>query len=128
MPTPMRQWLRRWWRVLKVLLTLAILAGVGWQFVRILQAPELQETGSPRTPAQILWDHVRHARPGWLLASGGIYLFGLAFPALFWARLQRHLGQRLPGVAAVARAYYVSHLGKYLPGKAWALVLRASLI
>jgi uncharacterized membrane protein YbhN (UPF0104 family) len=116
MQSPMVQ-RRLLWRGLKWMLTLAILAGVGWQFVRILGAPELD-----------IWDQVRHARLGWLLASGGLYVLGLGFPALYWARLQHHLGQRLPGPVAVARAYYVSHLGKYLPGKAWALVLRATLI
>jgi hypothetical protein len=120
-----RRW---WWRVLKAVLTLAILAGVGWQFVRILQAPELQGADRERSPTEILWDHIRAARPGWLLASGVLYLLGLGFPALYWARLQRHLGQQLPGPLAVCRAYYVSHLGKYLPGKAWALALRATLI
>src|SRR5262249_49956549 len=123
MPTLMAQ-RRRWWRVAKAVLTLAILAGVGWQFVRILQAPELQGIEGSRSPAQILWGHVRDARLGWLFASAGFYLLGLGFPALFWARLQRHLGQQLPGPLVVSRAYYVSHLGKYLPGKAWALVLR----
>ena len=59
------------WRGLKWMLTLAILAGVGWQFVRILGAPELD-----------IWDQVRHARLGWLLASGGLYVLGLGFPAL----------------------------------------------
>jgi uncharacterized membrane protein YbhN (UPF0104 family) len=119
---------RPWWRILKAVLTLAILAAVGWQFVRILDAPELRGTDSERGPAQVVWDQVRSARPGWLVASGALYLLGLGFPALYWARLQRHLGQLLPGPLAVCRAYYVSHLGKYLPGKAWALVLRATLI
>jgi hypothetical protein len=119
---------RHWWRVLKAVLTLAILAGVGWQFVRILEAPELRGTEGDRSPSEILWARVRSARPEWLIASGALYLLGLGFPALYWARLQRHLGQQLPGPVAVCRAYYVSHLGKYLPGKAWALVLRATLI
>lgn len=38
----------------------------------------------------------------------------------------RSLGQR-PAVLPSVRAYYLGHLGKYLPGKAWALVLRATL-
>jgi uncharacterized membrane protein YbhN (UPF0104 family) len=119
--------LQRFWPILKAVLTVAILAAVGWQFVRILRAPELQGTDLSRTPTEILWDHIRHARPGWLVAAGVIYLLGLGFPAFYWTRLQRHFGQMLPGTAVV-RAYYVSHLGKYLPGKAWALVLRATLL
>ena len=33
-----------------------------------------------------------------------------------------------PSVLSILRAYYVGHLGKYVPGKAWALFMRASLI
>jgi hypothetical protein len=116
------------WQFLKWAVVLAILAGVGWQFLKILQAPELQEIDGERSATAVLWQYVRSTRPGWLLASGALYLLGLGFPALFWARLQRHLGQELPDAMTVCRAYYVSHLGKYLPGKAWALALRAMLV
>ena len=119
---------QRWWQVLKWVLTLAILASVGWQFVKILQAPELQGIDRERSATEILWEQLRGARAGWLVASGAFYLLGLGFPAFYWARLQQHLGQELPDALSVCRAYYVSHLGKYLPGKAWALVLRATLI
>jgi len=114
------------WPILKWVLTLAILAGVGWQLIKILQAPELGE--GERSGMAILWQYIRSTRPGWLIASAAFYLLGLGFPALFWARLQRHLGQELPNVVSVCRAYYVSHLGKYLPGKAWSLAMRALLI
>jgi hypothetical protein len=107
--------IRRLWPVLKGVLALTILAGVAWQFARILRSPELD------------WEQLRRARPEWLAASGAFYLVGLGFPALYWWHLQRHLRQRPDGLPAI-RAYYISHLGKYLPGKAWALVLRAGLI
>jgi uncharacterized membrane protein YbhN (UPF0104 family) len=107
---------KRWlWPALKALLAGTILACVTWQFVRILRAPELD------------WDQIRQARPEWLAASGAFYILGLGFPAIYWRRLQHRLGQH-PGGLAATRAYYISHLGKYLPGKAWALVLRAGLI
>jgi hypothetical protein len=127
MPFPMTQ-RRHWWRVLKWALTLAILAGVAWQFVKILGAPELRDLDPERSATAILWEQVRGARFGWLIASGGFYLLGLGFPALYWSRLQSHLGPELRSALELCRAYYVSHLGKYLPGKAWALVLRATLI
>jgi hypothetical protein len=107
--------IRRLWPLLKGVLALAILAGVAWQFVRILRSPELD------------WNQLRRARPEWLAASGVFYLLGLGFPAFYWWHLQRRLGQRPEGLPAI-RAYYISHLGKYLPGKAGALVLRAGLI
>jgi uncharacterized membrane protein YbhN (UPF0104 family) len=55
------------------------------------------------------------------------YLAALALSAVFWGHLLRRLGQPAPAWD-VARAYYVSHLGKYLPGKALALVLRGVLV
>jgi hypothetical protein len=108
----MRGRLRRYWPLLKLLLGLAIVFVIGRQFYRDLQRPSLGE---------------RPLHAGWLLASALFYLLGLGFSALFWYRLLAHLGSR-PPLGLALRAYYVGHLGKYLPGKAWALFLRASLV
>jgi uncharacterized membrane protein YbhN (UPF0104 family) len=108
----MRSRLRRYWPALKAVLAAAILFTIGRQFWRDLQEPEL-------------WRRPLH--PGWLLLSALLYLLWMGSSALYWYRLLGHLGQRPPAGAAL-RAYYVGHLGKYLPGKAWALFLRASLI
>jgi hypothetical protein len=108
----MRTRLRRLWPVLKLLLTAAILIVIGRQFWRDLQRPEL-------------WR--RSLDPGWLVFSGVLYLLGLWFSAFYWYRLVGHLGPRPPLYPAV-RSYYIGHMGKYLPGKAWALFLRASLV
>jgi uncharacterized membrane protein YbhN (UPF0104 family) len=109
----MRAALRKYWPVLKAVLALAILVAVGRGFYRDLR------------------DHpdLRHhpLEPGWLLLSGALYLLGLAFSALCWYRLMRSLDQRPPLLTAL-RAYYIGHMGKYLPGKAWALFLRAGLV
>jgi hypothetical protein len=108
----MRSRFRRWWPVLKMLLGLAILFAVGRQFFRDLQTPGL-------------WERPLH--PGWLLLSGLLYLAGISLSALYWQRLLGHLGER-PPLGVALRAYFIGHLGKYLPGKAWALFLRASLV
>src|SRR5205085_1598789 len=71
-----------------------------------------------------LWKRPLH--PGWLILSGILYIVGLGFSAVYWRRLLHVLGQRLPLWTAF-RAYYLGHMGKYLPGKAWALFLRAGL-
>jgi uncharacterized membrane protein YbhN (UPF0104 family) len=105
--------LRRWWPVLKALLGVALLLAIGRQFWRDLRDhPEVLQ---------------RPMHLGWLVFSGGLYLLGLGFSAWYWRRLLVHLG-RQPTAGAVARAYYVSQLGKYLPGKAMTLVMRAGLI
>lgn len=104
--------LRRAWPIVKAMLWLLIIYLIGRQFARDLQRPEL-------------WQRPMHA--AWLLLSGLLYLLGLALSALYWDRLLGHLGARPPLTAAL-RAYYLGHLGKYLPGKAWALFLRTSLM
>jgi len=74
-----------------------------------------------------LREHPLRVRPGWLVASGVVYLFGLLPAALFWWRVLRVLGQEA-GLLESLRAYYISHLGKYVPGKAMVVVLRTGLI
>lgn len=105
--------LRQLWPVMKAILALAILVGVGWQFVKILRRSEL-------------WEEALPFRPAWLLLAGLLYLVGLGFSALFWYRLMRILGEE-PPVPAMVRAYFIGHLGKYAPGKAWALLMRTTM-
>lgn len=107
----MKNWLGRWgWTVAKIVLGGAILVAVGWRFHQDLQRPEI---------ANLTF------RPGWLVLSGFLYITFLGFAAGFWYRLLATFGKR-PSVLATGRAYYISQLGKYLPGKAWSLLLRAT--
>lgn len=69
------------------------------------------------------WD----LRPGWLAASGVVYLVGLLPAGMYWHRILRDLGQPVR-LAEALRAYYIGHLGKYVPGKVTVVVLRVSLI
>lgn len=108
----MRAWLRKSWPFLKALFALAILVAIGRQFLRDLRRPEL-------------WQWPLH--PGWLLLSGLLYLLGLGFSAVYWYRLLIALGQR-PTFFRSMRAHYIGQMGKYLPGKAWALFLRSNLV
>lgn len=68
-----------------------------------------------------------HWQPWWLVIAGGIYLIGLLPFALFWQHTLRVLGQDAR-LGETLRAYYIGHLGKYVPGKAMVVVLRAGLI
>jgi len=65
--------------------------------------------------------------PGWGLLSGSLYLLGLLPAGLFWHRVLVALGQRAE-LGESLRAYFVGHLGKYVPGKAMVIVIRAGLI
>ena len=100
------------WRIAKGLLTLGILAAVAWVFV-----PALRDLES----SEYVW------QPAWLVLSGGIYLGSLFFSVVFWVWAMRRMGQR-PRWLAATRAYYVGTLGKYVPGKALAIVLRTGLV
>jgi hypothetical protein len=104
---------RKLWLALKVLLATAIVAGVGWQFSGILRRPEI-------------WQKPLEMRPAWIVLSAILYLVGLGFSAAYWIVLLHLLDER-PPLAAAIRAYYIAHLGKYAPGKGWALLLRTTL-
>lgn len=65
-------------------------------------------------------------RPGWFALSGVTYLIGLACCGAFYRDV---LGRGPTPISqfAAQRAYLVSHLGKYVPGKAMVVVMRAAL-
>jgi hypothetical protein len=102
----------RWWFIVKSVLGLVVLVCIGWVFAGELTQPEL-------------WQ--RPLALGWLVPAALFYLCGLSFSALYWQRLLGHLGHR-PPLLTTFRAYFVGQLGKYVPGKALALVMRAGLL
>jgi uncharacterized membrane protein YbhN (UPF0104 family) len=77
------------------------------------------------------WDklsqHEWHVQPAWLIAAGALYALGLVPMAWFWWRALASLGQPAPWPATL-RAYFVGHLGKYVPGKALAVILRVAAV
>ena len=64
--------------------------------------------------------------PGWLAISGVAYLLGLSFCGAFYRDVLAASPTPMSRFAA-QRAYLVSHLGKYVPGKAVVVVMRAAL-
>jgi len=46
---------------------------------------------------------------------------------LYWFRLMTAMNQK-PSIYSTLRAYFIGHLGKYVPGKALVVVLRTSLV
>ena len=68
-----------------------------------------------------------HFDPAGLLAAGGLYLAGLvACGAYFWRVLAA--GPTPVGPYPAIRAYLISHLAKYVPGKAMVVVVRSALV
>jgi glycosyltransferase 2 family protein len=73
-------------------------------------------------------DSLRSMDPGsWrpeplaLAAASLVLAGGYLVSALLWGRMVQELGGPRLGVLAAARIYLVSNLGRYVPGKVWAL-------
>ena len=67
-----------------------------------------------------------HVEPAWVVAGGLLYLAGLALCGVFYARVLQASRSPITTASAV-RAYLISHLGKYVPGKAMVVVMRVGL-
>ena len=65
--------------------------------------------------------------PTWLVLSAILYLVGLSFSGLFYHRVMRASPSPVRLYPAI-RAYLVSHLAKYVPGKAMVVVVRAGMV
>ncbi len=68
-----------------------------------------------------------HFEPGWLIGSGLLYLAGLSAFGRFYERILDASSTPVPLLPAL-RAYLVSHLGKYVPGKAMVVVIRTGMV
>ncbi len=76
---------------------------------------------------ETLGAHTWHVEPIWLVVSGVLYLVGLLPSAIFWQRILVRTGQEV-SVGDGVRAYYISQLGKYVPGKAWVILVRVAIL
>lgn len=101
-----------WWAILKMALGVGIVGLVAWHLYRdVSRLP-------PRT------EPIRY---GWLVLSAILYLIGLGLSGVFWLRLLGHMKAAPPWLQGI-RAYYLSQLGKYAPGKALALIMRVTMV
>jgi glycosyltransferase 2 family protein len=96
----------------KLLLAVTLFAVIGRRFCQDLLDPQLGGIT---------------IQLGWASLSASVYLLGLSFSAVYWYRLLRKFGQQ-PRLFTAMRAHYVSQLGKYIPGKAWVVVIRSMLV
>jgi glycosyltransferase 2 family protein len=71
--------------------------------------------------------HEWHLQSRWLVAAGLLYLAGLVPMAWFWRRALAACGLR-PSWPVTLRAYFLGHLGKYVPGKVLVIVLRVGTL
>jgi len=84
-------------------------------------------SGSIRGALVQLSEQEWHVRPAWLCAAGVIYAVGLAPMGWFWQRTLAALGCPTPILPAMF-AYFMGHIGKYVPGKAMSVILRVAFI
>jgi uncharacterized membrane protein YbhN (UPF0104 family) len=99
------------WRVVGVAFVLASLGFLGWQVARD-------------------WDEIAAAAAqvsAWLLVLSFLAsVAGLGCTALAWRTLLAGLGSRLPVVSA-GQVFFLSQIGKYLPGSVWPYLAQARL-
>lgn len=98
---------------------LALVVLVVWGVHRAIGSALAELRAQSWSPAEL--------RPAWLALSAVLYLAALAPSAWFWWRVLQALGQQ-PTLPTAIRAYYIGHLGKYVPGKALVVVLRTALV
>ena len=103
---------KRFFPVIKYTIVLAIVVWVCWVLYKS-------------------WDqlsqHEWKFNVGWLVCAGFFYILAFFPASLFWHLVLRKMGQK-PNLFASLRAYYISQLGKYTPGKAMVVVMRAEII
>lgn len=97
--------------LVKRLLFLFVLGLVIWQIVSLGR--------------QIDWNQTQ-LHPVWLLAAAVTYLLGWLPCVWYWRSLILLQGMSLPWATAI-RSHYCGQLGKYVPGKAAALLIRGEM-
>jgi len=64
---------------------------------------------------------------GWLILAALAYQVGLVLDGVWFGRILQHTATPIARLAAI-RAYLISHLGKYVPGKALVVIMRVALV
>ena len=110
---------RRWIGIVKLSVRLLVLGLVAWGIWRTVDkaVPQLAERGFA----------ARQIGLTWMSAAGLLYLLGLVPCWLFWHRTLQAMGQD-PRWRESLRAFWIGHLGKYVPGKAMVVLLRTGLV
>ena len=100
------------WPVVKWLLLMVVLLAVA------VQARKLGQ--------QVDWGSIT-IRPGWLILSTVLYVAGWLPAVWFWRELLREVAGPVSWFE-VSKAYFCGHLGKYVPGKAGVIFIRAGML
>lgn len=107
-----KKWVKRCVAVLKLVVLALIFLWIGRQ---------LQKSWADI--AQYEW----RPRYSWIVLSGIFYIIAFLPSATLWYLSLRWFGQE-PGYWDSIKAFYLSQLGKYVPGKAMVVIIRADSI
>ncbi len=99
----------------KILIIVLVVIGVSYTFNKALR--DIEKEGFSLASVDFRW----------MIGAGLAYLVGIAPSWLFWHRTMHALGQS-PTLWESFRAYYMSHLGKYVPGKAMVVLIRTGAV
>jgi glycosyltransferase 2 family protein len=108
------RWKRLSIRALKSLIAIVVLWAVGRHVFRTWS--DLRASGVSV-----------HFRPEWLVGSGLLYLAGLLACGRFYERILRASPTPVKLIPAL-RSYLISHVAKYVPGKAMVVVVRTGMV
>src|SRR4051812_4073156 len=98
----------------KYVLPVLVAVFVGWYFYKKLDQPGL-------------WQANLVPGLGWLLLAGLVYLVAYTVWGLYYVILLNDQGAHAPTGTGL-RAYFVSQLGKYVPGKILVIVIRVGML
>ncbi len=104
----------------KIAIVLAVVGWVAWELQKswhIIGEMDKLEQGNFKLKADY----------GFLALSGILYVVAYVPAAFFWRYSMQSLGQS-PRLYESFRAYYIGHLGKYVPGKGMVVILRSGLL
>jgi glycosyltransferase 2 family protein len=103
----------RWWRALQWVLGLVVVG---------LAVRALLDNWDQLVAQQVNWQF----RPAWIAAALGVMLLSYVLQIEAWRQVVKSIGYPLRWTQA-ARVCTVSNLGKYIPGKVWAIAGAAML-
>jgi hypothetical protein len=95
-------------------LPLLVAAAVGWYFYDKLRQPEL-------------WSANLVFRVDWLIPAALVYLVAYTVWGRYYVTLLRNQGATV-STATGLRAYFISQMGKYVPGKVLVIVIRIAML
>ena len=101
------------WKWLQLALTIGVVGFAGWY---------LWKQWNVATDNGLEFDF----RFGWLAAASAVCLLTFAVLIETWRRVLQQLGSHL-SFGAAARVWFVSNLGKYVPGRIWAVTTMAMM-